>query len=280
MTTEKQAAANKANAQQSTGAKTDAGKAIVSGNAIKHGILSRRLILAGENPDDYSQLLDGLIEALKPAGTYELVLVEKMAAAIWRQMRLTNAERASIELGRRMERYQNRQDIERALGHTLDDASVTKNDVKPLDAEDLEQVEWCKSVLAEYEAIDEAVLDAEDLAAFKADAPLMFKQLDKEAADDEQETIPAYLLACEQTLWQWTTEMFEWCTDELARLNRRELILAAADLVRAKASAPINNEQLARYQAALDGELYKAADALRKQQEWRLKGLVLDAEAA
>ena len=63
MTTEKQRRANKANAQLSTGAKTEAGKAIVSGNAIRHGILSRRLILDGESSDDYSQLLDGLMES-------------------------------------------------------------------------------------------------------------------------------------------------------------------------------------------------------------------------
>lgn len=279
MTTEKQAAANKANAQQSTGAKTEAGKAIVSGNAIKHGILSRRLILAGENPDDYSQLLDGLIEALKPAGTYELVLVEKMAAAIWRQMRLTNAERASIELSRRLDVYQNRKDIEQALGHTYDDKSVTKADVQPMAAEDFERLEWGKAVIAEYSAIDDAVLDAGNLVAMGKAAPLMFEQL-KSEADDEGETLPAYLESTEQSLREWASELWQWCKSEQAKYERRELIKSVAELVQVKTSAPINNEQLARYQAALDGELYKAADALRKQQEWRLKGLMLDAEAA
>lgn len=47
MTTEKQIAANKANAQKSTGPKTDAGKQVVAMNAISHGILSRRHIGIG-----------------------------------------------------------------------------------------------------------------------------------------------------------------------------------------------------------------------------------------
>lgn len=272
MTTEKQAAANKANAQQSTGAKTEAGKAIVSGNAIKHGILSKRLILAGENPDDYSQLLDGLIEALKPAGTYELVLVEKMAAAIWRQMRLTNAERASIELGRRLEIYQNRRTIENTLGHTIQDADVSKADVQPFTDEDFERLEWCGSVLAEYEALPDEILDGGNPDAMQQAAPLMFEQLKREA-EDEGETLPAYLASIEQSLSRWAEALVKWCEKEQGKHERRKLIRSIAELVQAEKSAPIHNETLARYQGALDAELYRAAEALRKQQEWRLKGL-------
>lgn len=56
---------------------------------------------------------------------------------------------------------------------------------------------------------------------------------------------------------------------------------AIGNQVRAKLTAPIHNELLARYQAGIDNELYKAIEALRKQQEWRSKGMViLEAEAA
>ena len=41
-----QASANQSNAQKSTGPVTEEGKAIVSNNAIKHGLFSKRLILA------------------------------------------------------------------------------------------------------------------------------------------------------------------------------------------------------------------------------------------
>ena len=59
------------------------------------------------------------------------------------------------------------------------------------------------------------------------------------------------------------------------------LVQAIGQQVRIKLSAPIGNELLARYQAGIDNEMYKAIEALRKQQEWRGKGMVpLVAEAA
>ena len=59
------------------------------------------------------------------------------------------------------------------------------------------------------------------------------------------------------------------------------LVQAIGQQVRIKLSAPIGNELLARYQAGIDNEMYKAIEALRKQQEWRGKGMVpLEAEAA
>jgi hypothetical protein len=48
MTTEKQAAANKRNALKSTGPKTPRGKAIAKMNALKHGVLSSQVLIAGE----------------------------------------------------------------------------------------------------------------------------------------------------------------------------------------------------------------------------------------
>jgi hypothetical protein len=57
-------------------------------------------------------------------------------------------------------------------------------------------------------------------------------------------------------------------------------VQAIGNQLRAKLTSPINNELLARYQAGIDNELYKAIEALRKQQEWRSKGMVIEAEAA
>jgi hypothetical protein len=49
--------------------------------------------------------------------------------------------------------------------------------------------------------------------------------------------------------------------------------------IAAEKSAPVSNEFLMRSQIALDGELYRAMDQLRKQQEWRIRsGMEIDAE--
>ena len=101
MATDKQIKANQANSKRSTGANTIEGKLVVAGNAVKHGLFAQRLILTDENLDEYAQLIDGLISSLNPVGTLEQLLVEKIAT--WKQLRLTRAESASIELDRRME---------------------------------------------------------------------------------------------------------------------------------------------------------------------------------
>jgi hypothetical protein len=49
MTSDKQGAANRRNAQKSTGPKTPEGKAAVRLNAMKHGLLSKDVLLPGED---------------------------------------------------------------------------------------------------------------------------------------------------------------------------------------------------------------------------------------
>src|SRR5215471_13112905 len=59
MTTERQKAANRANARRSTGPKTPKGKAAVRLNAIRHGLLARDAVLPGEDSDAFEELLEG-----------------------------------------------------------------------------------------------------------------------------------------------------------------------------------------------------------------------------
>ena len=60
----------------------------MAGNAISHGILSKRLFLEDESPDDFQALQNDLRQALRPMGALELALVEKVAVALWKQRRL------------------------------------------------------------------------------------------------------------------------------------------------------------------------------------------------
>lgn len=100
MTTEKQNEANKQNALVSTGPVTAEGKALVSQNAVKHGIFTRDLIITSgdgkENKQEYKELLEGLITSLNPSGQMECVLVEKIAVDFWRLRRVLRFESGSI----------------------------------------------------------------------------------------------------------------------------------------------------------------------------------------
>ena len=98
MTTELQITANQENSKFSTGAKTSEGKAIVAQNAIKHGLLSHKLILGEEDLDCWKILLNGLVETFLPVGMIEQLLVEKIAISFWRQRRLVGAEVAAIRI--------------------------------------------------------------------------------------------------------------------------------------------------------------------------------------
>lgn len=101
MTSEKQIAANQLNAQLSTGAITDEGKAIVSKNAVKHGIFTKDLIVdAGgckENPEEFNELRNSLIQDLQPNGEMQALLVEKIAVDFWRMKRVLRFENAQTQ---------------------------------------------------------------------------------------------------------------------------------------------------------------------------------------
>lgn len=91
-TTELQKRANRANALKSTGARTPAGKAAVRLNAVRHGLLSRAPVMAGEDEAEYDALRAQLESELAPVGLIESQLVERMAGALWRLRRLAHIE--------------------------------------------------------------------------------------------------------------------------------------------------------------------------------------------
>jgi hypothetical protein len=78
------------------GPRTRAGKERTKRNALRHGIFSDVVVLAGESRRDYMSLLKGLRDTLRPEGTFEELLVEKMAVTVWRIRHLLVAEGAEI----------------------------------------------------------------------------------------------------------------------------------------------------------------------------------------
>jgi hypothetical protein len=79
MATPAQIAANRANAQKSTGPRTDEGKARTNQNALRHGLCSAVPLMSDELDEDVQQLLAALREEHQPIGVTEEILVYKMA---------------------------------------------------------------------------------------------------------------------------------------------------------------------------------------------------------
>jgi hypothetical protein len=79
-----------------TGPRTPEGKAIVSANAVKHGLRSTRVVIPGlEIQADWDQFFHDAIEAQRPVGAIEYALAERIATLIWRLRRAARAERDS-----------------------------------------------------------------------------------------------------------------------------------------------------------------------------------------
>jgi hypothetical protein len=87
-------------ARRAGGPRTPKGKERSKRNALKHGLVSKVVLLRDEPRDEYKSLLNGLRDHLQPVGTLEILLVDKLATLLWRQRRLLIAEGAEIQKGR------------------------------------------------------------------------------------------------------------------------------------------------------------------------------------
>ena len=96
MASEAQIAANRLNAQKSTGPKTAAGKARVSQSALWHGLTAASLVVLDEDEADFDDFHNWLTRDLEPRGTFECSLVERIAVLSWRLRRVAKAEAALI----------------------------------------------------------------------------------------------------------------------------------------------------------------------------------------
>jgi hypothetical protein len=82
--------------RKATGPRTVQGKKRSKFNALKHGLLSKFVLLEGESRAEYDSLLNGLSDYWQPQGKMESVEVENLAVLLWRKRRLLQAENAEI----------------------------------------------------------------------------------------------------------------------------------------------------------------------------------------
>ena len=93
MRTDKQIAASRANGAKSRGPLSPEGKTRSARNSLKHGLLARIVVLPDESSSRFENFVALLNEALHPETAMDHLLIGKMAAAHWRQIRIWNRER-------------------------------------------------------------------------------------------------------------------------------------------------------------------------------------------
>jgi len=97
MSTKAQIKANQQNAQKSTGPQTADGKAVVSQNAVKHGLFAAEAVISGEDPADYELYRDKYLAELLPVGMVESMLAERIVSLAWRLQRAVRMQNQSID---------------------------------------------------------------------------------------------------------------------------------------------------------------------------------------
>jgi hypothetical protein len=90
---------NRANAQHSTGPKTESGKQRSSQNALRHGLTSQIVVMPTEELEAYQLHLKSFTEEYDPQGATESNLVQALADASWRLNRVVALETNLLMVG-------------------------------------------------------------------------------------------------------------------------------------------------------------------------------------
>ena len=92
--------ANRANAQLSTGPRSEDGKATSSLNAVKTALTGSTVLLPADDTAEYQRHLDAFEEEFQPVGLRECALVQSIADTWWRLRRIPTLEAALFAKGR------------------------------------------------------------------------------------------------------------------------------------------------------------------------------------
>jgi hypothetical protein len=96
MSSQKRINANRSNAKNSTGPKTQEGKARSSQNALKHGLRAEEVVLPTEDPQAFKEHIEAWVEDWQPPSMARRHLVDQAAVASWRINRCIRLEATRI----------------------------------------------------------------------------------------------------------------------------------------------------------------------------------------
>ena len=97
MATEAQILANRRNARKSTGPRAPEGKAIVSQNALKHGLTAVQNVIFSESQSDFDRYRHRMLAELVPLSPMESMLTERIVSLSWRLERTGRIQNQTID---------------------------------------------------------------------------------------------------------------------------------------------------------------------------------------
>lgn len=198
-----------------------------------------------------------LWQELKPHGILEQAMAERIAVALWRQRRLVRAETAQIELRQR--------GGERSGSHSR--RNLRTMPASELIAMSLDEEKWQGR---------HAALDAE-LAALPGREAMTIAEMLQAFPLASQVMLPGHG-GRTGTVGDQFGSLADAVAPLRARIADHQADRAEHRLRHNANGVPDAPDVLARYQSALDNDLYKAMRALREAQSWRLAHLEAVAE--
>ncbi len=246
-------------------------------NALRHGVLSRYVVLPWEDADAYGDLLDALVAEHVPEGPTEEHLVEELAGIVWRKRRLRMAETAAYHHGLVNALDSDEHTVGAALAH-LDVKNPAQREAAAAvhaspddtrrDLQDLEddQVMTEKALqllrAGKPDAYDKA------LAAVRADTRTWWQEQLEDADEDDEHEHP-YAPDADSLQRFLEGDVTDWYDTRRKELENRPLIRAQAF---AEAFDPDRFERLARYETHLDRKLERTLAMLLKLKDLRAAG--------
>jgi hypothetical protein len=274
----KKITANRQNASRSTGPSTTAGKAKSSRNALKHGILSKHLLVEGEDPAEYQALLQGLMDDEQPRTTLEMLQVEQIAQCFWRRSRLVQAESAAIALHRAANDTRIMLNEVVGIGESV---KFKDEHLEPMDDQDLRHYATCLNIFDEMHTLKGY---PEDEVELKKTTPVYHSYLVQQA-QKQGVGLYRYLMLRTRLAEDQFAVSIKHCiaedkkvfAEKILAYEKREKITFLRERHQEMKAIPLETELYARYQAANDNSLEKAVRSLRQSQALRL--MVIEGEA-
>jgi hypothetical protein len=87
-----QIVANRANAQSSTGPRSEASKTRVGQNATRHGLTARHLVIRDDEREEFEAFQQSLFTELDPQGAVEIITFRELLHAAWNLERFRRLE--------------------------------------------------------------------------------------------------------------------------------------------------------------------------------------------
>ena len=264
--------------KRSGGPRTAAGKALVAGNAISHGVNARMVTLASEDPAEFETLFQGLVADFRPVGTTETLIIHRMAHLVWKQRRLEGYEHDQIsqaalvkvqieEIWKKMNLLKPGDTVYKLFG-SLDD----------FDGPDLAHAKSLLLDCGEFEQLPKIVMDPvqgpKDFPEFwqhvipygwRTD-PITSTVFGLSTDDPDLEIMAEIKSAVNGTRRHFEAVVF--------LIENRDNIHHAQAAVRAeKMTLAWNLDRSHRYHTLLEGQFYRALKELRAQQNWRFNSM-------